>query len=100
MADNRKKFTVSNDELVQSIQGSKRALTLPYADTDLQPHDKIILTVNNGAANAEATVQSLTLLVLKDVVTTDALDNGFGSIEDYKKSVSEDEELVVTIVRF
>ena len=94
-------YVLSKDEMVQAIQGSKRAVTLGTRDTKVVPGQEIILGTEDEKNKAQTNVKNVTYLLVKDINFEDALDNGFGNIEEYKKALGEHaEDDVITIVRF
>lgn len=94
-------YVLSKDEMVQAIQGSKRAVTLGTRDTKVVPGQEIILGTEDGKNKAQTIIKSVTYMLFKDVKFEDALDNGFGNIEEFKRAFgSHADDDVITIVRF
>lgn len=104
MADEKRKFILSKDEIVQAIQGSKNAITITYKATDIPLGEEIILETEDESTRATTKVKSITYKMAQHINMGDALDNGFATRSDFVSRLGVEAgveaETVVTMVRF
>lgn len=104
MTDGKLEVVLTKDELVQAIQGSKRAV-IERGHSVFEPRKEIVLKTEDDKSSAKTLIKSVTMKAYGDLEWTDAMDCGFGNVETFRANLESryeqlGDEQLMTIVRF